>query len=283
MPLIAGKPSIVEKLPIPEEKTNPTPEVSLGQVLQLPTIEQLQNESSENPAEVVPQETKLPESKAEEQELEATPQENLDEEPLSDEDLESNHVVFVPPHASDQSGFGIFGMSPHRSILLICAAVLLGILIFIFLFYLLNNNGETSHGNPSVQVNPVPIAKPKPQPPKPSPKVEAPSPLTLAGSGKLQEAASLWKTSLSEEKNKYTLQLILACQPKTVQDLIQALGNSENIKLLPADYQGQSCYRVVYGIYDSPESAAVAIPGLPQSFAGRRIQARIVLISKLLQ
>ena len=153
MPLIAGKPSTVEKLPIPEEETHPTPEVSLGQVLQIPTMEQLQNESSENPAEVVPQGTELPESKAEEQ-LEAR-QEDLEQEPLSDEDMESNHVLFVPPHASDQSGFGIFGMSPHRSILLICAAVLLGILIFIFLYFLLNNNSETGHGNPSVQVSPA--------------------------------------------------------------------------------------------------------------------------------
>ena len=284
MPLVAEAPTKHETSTVNAAETRPVPvpqsqDLSLGEVLQIPTVEELQKEAEERPNELllVPQEEKeiFPVS-----ENEMTKQSSDVEEIPFDSDTETNHVVFVPLDLRDRPRTSIFGISPHRSVILIAAVLALGIGFFIFLSYLISGGSKTENKYNSVR------PKPNPRPVTMSPvtkKSDPVSPRTLAETGRLPEAALLWQSSLIGEEEKYTLQLVLACQEKTVLDTLRALGDSPNLMIVPADFNGQTCYRVIQGTYPSESEALAAKDSLRKALRGRRLQAQVVSISRIVQ
>ena len=130
---------------------------------------------------------------------------------------------------------------------------------------------------------PVETAKPAPapKPPEPAP-AKAETPLQLLQSGRLAEAAALWRKELAHEGSRYTIQLEIACQPGTVQEAV-GLVDTTNLLVIPITYHGQSCYRILYGTYSTQSSAEAARGSLPSIFLKQEAPARVVPISKLLQ
>lgn len=282
IPLVTEEPAKAPVKPaeIPATPAPPAQDLSLGEVLQIPTVEELQKDAEERPDELllVPEEDSKETYPDSENEL--TNQSSNEEEISSDSKLETNHVVFVPLDLRDRPSTSIFGISPRRSIILIAAAIALGIGFFIFLSYLISDGGEIKNNYNSVRPNP------NPPPVTMSPvvkKSDSVSPRTLAETGHLPEAALVWQSSLIGEKEKYTLQIVLACQEKTVLDSLHALGDSPTVMIVPADFKGQTCYRVIHGTYPSESEALAAKDALPNAMRGRKLQAQVVSISRIVQ
>ncbi len=88
----------------------------------------------------------------------------------------------------------------------------------------------------------------------------------LARSGQVSEAAREGeRLAASEAGNSWTLQVLLACQPSTVQRAFEKVS-SDALTVLPTTYQGRSCYRLCWGVYGNRDSAERAIGGVDNYF-----------------
>jgi hypothetical protein len=132
-------------------------------------------------------------------------------------------------------------------------------------------NVETREKNPSISPPPV------------EPPIEGNDPIALAKAGKLQEAALLWKRALDRQKRKLTIQLEIACQEKTVMDAFAALQNASDLLVIPMNYKGQPCYRVLFGTFSTAEEAENAKQRLPAEFLKQQSPPQIVPVSRILQ
>ena len=133
-------------------------------------------------------------------------------------------------------------------------------------------------------------AQPKPAPPvqKPTPAVAVPTkaastPMDLLNQGKLPEAAHQWESNLRKQQSSYTIQLEIACQEKTVKEAVSMTGGSKDLAIIPLDYKGQACYRVLYGVYASEATAQSARAKLPQDFLKQPSPPQIVPLTKLIK
>lgn len=284
MPLVAEDPTkpVTSTVKAAEIRPAPVPQsqdLSLGEVLQIPTVEELQKEAEERPDELLLVSGEDSKETVPDSENELTKQGSDVEVPF-DSEMETNHVVFVPYDLRDRPRTSIFGISPHRSIILIAAVIALGVGFFIFLSYMIGSGAETEKKYNSVRPNPTP----PPVTMSPVAKKSDPvSPRTLAETGHLPEAALIWQSSLIGEEEKYTLQLVLACQEKTVLDTLHALGDSPILMIVPANFKGQTCYRVIHGTYPSESEALAAKDSFRNNLRGRRLQPQIVSISRIVQ
>ncbi len=261
----------------------PIQDISLGEILKIPTVEQLQQESREGFAdlEAVEQETSAPTPGELVQRTEADKhqeEQDLVTEPMMD----SNHLIFVPERIPERRMKGILGIGTYRLTVIIATTILLAVAFLWFLSYLLGDD-DKAVGSKSLNQNPAANSVSKATNNATLKEVASVSPRKLAESGQLPEAALIWKSLLMGEKAKYTLQLILACQERTVLDTMHALGNSESLMIVQADFKGQTCYRMIYGTYASEADAILARTALPESFVKRRIQAQVVPIVRILQ
>jgi hypothetical protein len=165
-----------------------------------------------------------------------------------------------------------------------------------------NNNSETETPRPS-QVKSVTTQTPTPAqvnsgtktpPPaqvnsgtqQPTPaqvKPAAPNPIDLALNGKVAEAAGLWKRELSKSRNRLTIQLEIACQDSTVLEALNLFGKKDPVYVVPLKFQGKSCYRVLYGIYDNEGNAKSKLSGMPSEFTQQPSPPKVIPISKVLQ
>jgi hypothetical protein len=59
--------------------------------------------------------------------------------------------------------------------------------------------------------------------------------------------------------------LLVACSEETLQKASQAV-NAQELFILPVEYRGRSCYRVLWGVYDSEASARLATGTVPDYF-----------------
>ncbi|HSP07464.1 MAG TPA: hypothetical protein VLR94_09820, partial [Acidobacteriota bacterium] len=132
---------------------------------------------------------------------------------------------------------------------------------------------------------PVQKAQQAPQAAKPTPaSAAAPStPLGLAKSGKLADAANAWRKSLLPKKSQYTIQLEIACQDDTVLEAFQMLNDSPQVSVVPLDYKGKACYRVLYGVYLSTAEAETNRARLPQEFLKQQSPAQVIPLAKALK
>lgn len=132
----------------------------------------------------------------------------------------------------------------------------------------------------NVEVEPVPKTT---QPPTNPASVADADPLMLAKSGQLQKAALVWKKGLTPQKRKLTIQLEIACQEKTILDAISILQDSNQLLVVPMNYKGQPCYRVLYGTYDSVAQAENMKQNLPAKFLHQQSPPQIVPVARILQ
>jgi hypothetical protein len=107
-------------------------------------------------------------------------------------------------------------------------------------------------------------------------------PLSMLQNGNLIEAAKSWNDQLITNQDGYSIQIVIACEKKTVYDTFRLLKDSEQLFILPMTFKGQSCYRVLYGQFPSRATAKTAIRKLPQNLFEDSSPATVVEISKLL-
>lgn len=119
---------------------------------------------------------------------------------------------------------------------------------------------------------------------KPAPAtVAAPTPLGLLKSGRTMDAANSWKKALMPKRSRYTVQLEIACQESTVMEAFQILSDSPELAVVPLDYHGKACYRVLYGVYPTAEEAQARRGRLPQSFLKQDSPAQVIPLAKALK
>ena len=140
---------------------------------------------------------------------------------------------------------------------------------------------------PDVVPTPSPSGAPKPPP------TTAPStgPRTTSGggdgrallqSGNLAAAARAFQQEISSgSADKFTLALGLYCNEENAGRLVAGASGSSDIYVLPTSVEGRSCYRVIWGLYDSREAAERAVPSLPNGVRAGDVAA--VAVSRFLR
>ncbi|HET7294602.1 MAG TPA: hypothetical protein VFM88_19425, partial [Vicinamibacteria bacterium] len=121
----------------------------------------------------------------------------------------------------------------------------------------------------SLAASATPLATPPPPPASPSP---APVP---AGVGDAREAfrrgdyagaARGFEANLrAAGRGAHTVQILVACSDETLHKAQQNAPNPE-LFIVPVAYQGRSCYRLCWGVFDSEARARAAAEQVPAYF-----------------
>ena len=89
---------------------------------------------------------------------------------------------------------------------------------------------------------------------------------TLLQSGHLDAAAQGFAATVkAAPARSASVQILVACSPETVQKAVQNAGSPE-LFIVPVNYKGRDCYRLCWGLYESAQRAASAVPKLPAYF-----------------
>ncbi|MGE5127319.1 MAG: DUF4388 domain-containing protein [Betaproteobacteria bacterium] len=128
---------------------------------------------------------------------------------------------------------------------------------------------------------PAPTAPPATRPAGPAAQSTADA-HSLLGRGSFPEAAHAFAASLATgSRGRFSLQLLTACSPETIQKALGAAGNG-NLFILPVSLQGRSCYRLCWGVYDTRPAAEAAVAGVPAYFRQGGTRPRLSALSELL-
>jgi len=113
---------------------------------------------------------------------------------------------------------------------------------------------------------PSPIAAPKP-PPTAAPTRPAGGggdARALLQGGNLPAAARAFQSEIAASgADKFTLALGIYCNEENAGRLVANAGGAREIYVLPTSVEGRSCYRVIWGLYDSRADAEQAKASLP--------------------
>lgn len=145
----------------------------------------------------------------------------------------------------------------------------------------------TTSVTPAPRPSPTPSGAPKPPRSSPPPRSSGGTPggggaRALLQSGKLDAAARAFQQEiLSTGSKKFTIAVGLYCNQENAGRIVDSAGGSDEIYVLPASVQGRSCYRIVWGLFDSPEAAERGLGSLPGGVRGG--DAAVVAISRFLQ
>jgi hypothetical protein len=88
----------------------------------------------------------------------------------------------------------------------------------------------------------------------------------LLRSGNLPAAAQAFQQELLRTSaDKFTIAVGLYCNEENVARMIEGAGGSSDVYVLPTLVDGRSCYRVVWGLFDSRDAAERSMGALPGS------------------
>ncbi len=116
----------------------------------------------------------------------------------------------------------------------------------------------------------TPVAAPTPKPAATPTPTAAAAPAgdarALLRQGAFVEAARAFAVSLTPgARGRFTHQLLTACAPETIAKAVQAVPSDE-LFILPVTFQGRSCFRLVWGVYDSRQDAEAGRASVPDYF-----------------
>jgi hypothetical protein len=298
MALTGPKVEDEQVIPVLEEGATTNSDISLGEVMQLPTVEELQQEPPAQPAYVEnePQENIEPEQTSVEEDPPAeTAQGPTDDStPFIERQAESDYDDF-----EEEQGGG------WKKILLIAVLFLFVAVGAAFYFYRKAYTDKLSEYKSKIPTEekrvPIDSKPPENAPPvETAPPTETPTPervtnttnqeevvnssaLQLAAAGNLAEASKMWKSELSKQRNSLTIQVEIACQPKTIMEAINLFGSSAPVYVVPLNFKGQACYRVLYGTYKSEVQALKDLAALPSEFLQQPSPPKVIPVRKALQ
>jgi hypothetical protein len=124
-------------------------------------------------------------------------------------------------------------------------------------------------------------------PPSPAPRSSEPTgsldkARRLLRGGSFPEAAQSFVGAVKgAPRGTLTVQLFVACSPETVQKAADAVESME-FYILPTNYQGRSCFRLCWGLYEQESRASAAMRSLPEYFRKGGAAPRVVPASSLL-
>ncbi len=122
----------------------------------------------------------------------------------------------------------------------------------------------------------APASVAAPPPGEAAPPAPASDARALLQSGSYPEAARRFAADMkSAGRNAATLQLLIACSSETVQKAVENVGSNE-LLIVPVQFQGRDCYRLCWGIYPTPERATAALRTLPGYFRERGATPRVI-------
>ena len=147
---------------------------------------------------------------------------------------------------------------------------------------------------PAATPTPAPVATPKPvATPAPKPAATAaPQPAAtahVAGDGRallrqgsFAEAAHSFAVSLTPGATaRFSNQLLTACATETIAKAVQAVPG-DDLFILPVTFQGKSCYRLCWGVYDSRPAAEAGRNSVPAYFRQSGTSPRLSPLNELL-
>jgi septal ring-binding cell division protein DamX len=104
----------------------------------------------------------------------------------------------------------------------------------------------------------------------------------LLARGALPDAARAFAASMARDASgRFSLQVLVACDPENVQKAVSAVPAQE-LFVLPVNVKGRACYRLCWGVYDSRTAAEAALPGLPSYFRQGGATPRLSPLTELL-
>jgi hypothetical protein len=113
---------------------------------------------------------------------------------------------------------------------------------------------------PATAPPPVAAATPRPAPPA------APDGHALLRTGNYPAAARAFVSSTrAAGKSAAVIQLLIACSTETVQKAVDS-GSASELVILPVNFKGRDCYRLVWGVYPSSTRATAALRNVPEYF-----------------
>jgi hypothetical protein len=148
----------------------------------------------------------------------------------------------------------------------------------------------TPSAAPTAPPTAAPVATPTPPPavPTPAPPVARTGPdsageaRALLARGALPDAARAFAASMARDASgRFSLQVLVACDPENVQKAVNAVPADE-LFILPVNVKGRACYRLCWGVYDGRPAAEAALPGLPAYFRQGGAAPRLSPLAELL-
>jgi hypothetical protein len=120
---------------------------------------------------------------------------------------------------------------------------------------------------PVATTAPTPAATPRPiATPPPAAAGASGDGRALLRQGAFSEAARSFAASLAPgARGRFSYQLLTACAPDTIGKAVQAVSADE-LFILPVTFQGKSCYRLCWGVYDNRPAADAALASVPDYF-----------------
>ena len=104
----------------------------------------------------------------------------------------------------------------------------------------------------------------------------------LIDQGRVSEAADAFRGLLrAQGANHFTIQVLIACEPATVQKALAATRGEGDLIVVPFALQGRACYRACWGIHPSKQEALDAAPSLPAYFGEAARQPVVVSFGRL--
>jgi hypothetical protein len=147
---------------------------------------------------------------------------------------------------------------------------------------------------PTPTVAPTPVPTPTPAPtraptPVATPRPATPAPSAAAGDGRallrqgaLADAARSFAATLAPTaRGRFSHQLLTACAPETIAKAVDAVP-ADDLFILPVTFQGRSCYRLCWGVYDSRAAAEAARASVPAYFRQSGASPRLSPLNELL-
>jgi hypothetical protein len=129
---------------------------------------------------------------------------------------------------------------------------------------------------PATAPPPMAVATPRPTPPAATPDGRA-----LLRTGRFPEAARAFASSTrAAGKSAAVIQLLIACSAETVQKAIDS-GSASDLVILPVDFKGRDCYRLVWGVYPSAARATAALPTVPEYFRNGGAVPKVLGVSEV--
>lgn len=297
---------LVEEAEIPEaapsaERREAAQE--LGQILQIPTVEQLQKEQLKETRPSEETFALLPEPLDQEGAVAEQQKKGVERPRLPS--LKDRQVQIPLQTIATQSKAAAF-FSPERRRQWIIAGIIVtgGVLAGSAWYYFQNRmsvptltNSQPSYTKKSSASEPVgqpavSQAEPGPSTPslpgasvEPGPSVSQPSsaPIEVLQTGRIRDAARIWRQQLSRQRSAFTVQLLIACQEKTVLETFQMMSYSPELAVLPLKYKGQNCYRVIFGVFPSLDAAQAGASRLPASLLGQPSPPAPISLQRVLQ
>jgi septal ring-binding cell division protein DamX len=121
---------------------------------------------------------------------------------------------------------------------------------------------------PATTLRAAPVGTPPPvaaATPRPAPPVAADGQALLRAGNYPGAARAFVSQTRAAGKSAAVIQLLVACSTETVQKAVDS-GNASDLMILPVNFKGRDCYRLVWGVYPSSTRATAALRNVPEYF-----------------